>query len=117
MNSQVQQPIEETLGTFAEKYQDLLTDIQKGLERLDASFGHQKQLQEIQQILAAMEKEEFSKAAELLKASSLEELFKKDFLEHLFLDSRHIKLHTDINTLRSRFINLGLREADASHYL
>lgn len=117
MNSYVQQPIEETLSVFSDKYISLLTDIQTGLERLDSSIGHQKQLDEIKQFLTAMEKKEFSKAAELLKASSLEELFKKDFLENLFLDSRHIKLHTDINTLRSRFINLGLREADASHYL
>jgi len=117
MNSYVQQPIEETLKVFSDKYINLLTDIQAGLERLDVSFGHQKQLDEIKQLLVSMEKEDFAKAAELLKASSLEELFKKSFLEKLFSDSRHIKLHTDINTLRSRFVNLGLREADTSHYL
>ena len=117
MNSPVHQPIEETLNTFADKYRDLLTDIQKGLERLDAAFGHQKQLEEVNSLIAALEEDQFSKAAELLKESSLPQLFKKEFLEKLFADSRHIKLHSDINTLRSRFINLGLREADASHYL
>ena len=117
MNSQVQQPIEDTLNTFADKYRDLLTDIQKGLERLDVSFGHQKQLEEVSSLITALEASQFSRAAGLLKESSLHQLFKKEFLEQLFADSRHIKLHSDINTLRSRFVNLGLREADASHYL
>lgn len=117
MNSQVRQPIEETLATFSEKYRDLLTDIEKGLERLDASYGHKPQLEEIKQLRGAIEAQNFDQAAHLLKNSNLAKLFKKDFLAQLFTDSRHIKLHTDINSLRSRFIHLGLREADTSHYL
>lgn len=102
--------IANSLKTFADKYLELLTDIREGLEKETDTSDYQQVIQQLQSITAALEAEEYEKAAQLLAESSLERLFYRHYQDN-------IKLHTDVNSLRTRYINLGLLEPDTMHYL
>ncbi|SFC20270.1 hypothetical protein SAMN05660443_1869 [Marinospirillum celere] len=102
--------IASSLKNFADKYLELLSDIRSGLEKEKQSEKFKQDIQKLSNIIAALEAEKFEKAAELLAESQLDRLFYLHYRDN-------IKLHTDVNSLRTRYINLGLQEPDRMHYL
>lgn len=102
--------IENNLQTFADKYILLLSDIHKGLSNDSKSSDFSKQINGLDKIIKSLQSNHFMMAANELSNASLEALFDQTF-------SNNLKLNSDISVLKTRFMNLGILEADASHYL
>lgn len=102
--------IESNLHTFADKYQTLLEDIHSGLSQHTDSNRFSSQISKLASLIQSIRDEDFAAAARDLPNAQLEALF-----DHSF--SNNLKLNSDISVLKTRFMNLGIMEADASHYL
>ncbi|MBE0508270.1 MAG: hypothetical protein IBX50_16395 [Marinospirillum sp.] len=102
--------IESNLLTFADKYILLLSDIHKGLLNSSQSKTFSKQISGLADIIQSLQSDNYAAAAKTLPNADLEVLFDQQF-------SDNIKLNSDISVLKTRFMNLGILEADASHYL
>lgn len=102
--------VESNLQTFADKYILLLSDIHTGLVNNSQGKTYSKQISGLADILQSLQSGNYVAAAKTLPNTDLEALFDQDFNDNL-------KLNSDISVLKTRFMNLGLLEADASHYL
>lgn len=102
--------IENNLQTFADKYILLLCDIHSGLINNSQNKTYSKQASALAEIIQSLQSGHFAAAAKTLPNADLEVLFDQHF-------SDNIKLNSDISVLKTRFMNLGILEADTSHYL
>ncbi|SFX19405.1 hypothetical protein [Marinospirillum alkaliphilum] len=100
------QHIEDNFYTFNDKFIELFSDIKKGLE---ACGGHQKDITVMDGLIQALQLGDYASARTQLLNAKLEPLLEETF--------DNLKLNSDLTSLRIRMANLGLLEADASHYL
>lgn len=100
------QHIEQNFNLFTDKYLALFTDIQKGLS---TASQQQQHLDVLNALIHALEQQNFGAARTQLLKWDMEPLLDTQF--------DNLKLNADLASLRVRLANLGLLEADTSHYL